>query len=164
MDLSSELVALLGVAVGAGLSWGSGALTDRSRFRREQQVRWREQRLSTYANFSAAAKQTMSLLFRVGAHLKVDQQSEPMSLDEAKPLLAAAFHAREQEFERVRMVGSPEIVEAARTWVREIYTMRALIEAGTNDVAEWRGQVASTNRARDGFYEVARAEIGLGMV
>jgi hypothetical protein len=160
MSLGEQLPALVGVVVGALLSWGSGALTDRWRFRREQQVRWREQRLSAYSTFSASAKSTMSTLFRVAAGLGVDEQTEPLTLDEARPSLAAAFHDREAAFERVRLVGSEAIIDAAREWVRQIYEMRRLVEGPALSSDAWGAQVSKANEMRDHFYLRAREELG----
>ena len=113
MSVGNQVAPLVGVALGATLSWGTAALTDRARFRRDQASHWRERRLTAYSEFAVATKQTMSVLFRVGASLNVDEQTEPLTLDEAKPLLSAAFHERESAYERMRLVGSDASAEGS---------------------------------------------------
>jgi hypothetical protein len=124
MTLSPALLTLIGVVVGACLSWGAATLTERSRFERQQRVHWRNQRLAAYASFAAATKSYMSTFFRVGASLTIDDQTEALSLSEATPLLAKAFQDREEAFEKIRLVGADQVAEAARAWVRGIYDMR----------------------------------------
>lgn len=161
MSVSSQLPALVGVAVGGVLSWGFASLTDRARFRREFRVRWHERRLMEYAAFSSATKRTMSILFRVAAGALLDDQTEQIPLEDARPLLANAFHEREEAFERVRLVGSPAVITAARAWVQEIYVMRSLVEKSATTREVWQAQVAVTNKRRDEFYAAARQEVGL---
>jgi hypothetical protein len=155
----SEVLPLVGVSVGALLSWGASNITERSRFIREQRGRWRDQRLTSYSEFSVTAKETASVLFRVGAALGVDAQSDPIPLDEARPLLAAAFHNREGAFERLRMVASEDVIAAARAWVREMYVLRSLAESPTLSSAQWTAQLNELSAARDRFYVAARHDV-----
>jgi hypothetical protein len=53
--------ALVGVALGAGLTYGLGALNRRQQEAREDRTRWYEKRLQAYADLSAAAFQGLTL-------------------------------------------------------------------------------------------------------
>lgn len=124
-------------------------------------MRWYERRTVEYAAFSSAAKRTMSVLFRIAAGHSLDDATEPITIEDARPLLASAFHQREEAFERVRLVGSIAVIAAARGWVQQIYILRGVAERVGVSRDDWQEQVAATNRKRDEFYAVARLEIGL---
>lgn len=159
MALDPQIMTLVGVVIGGSVSWVGISLTERAKFRRDQYARLQEHRMTAYADFSAAAKSTMSVLFRVGAWLGVDRMTEPLSLEEARPLLANAFHERETAFERVRLVAGDSVVTAARQWVRGTYGMRKLLESGEVDTESWAVLVAAANRGRDEFFEAAKREM-----
>jgi hypothetical protein len=161
VNATSELYALLGVVLGAGLSWAAGALTDRARFRRDQMVYWQQQRLGAYVDFAVASKRTMAILYRVGASLGVDDQTEPISLDEARPLLAEAFHERDSAFERVLLVGSNEVTAAARSWVPRIWTMRQLASSREIDSETWTAAVNDAREQRNAFDAVAKVDLAV---
>jgi hypothetical protein len=105
----------------------------------------------------------MSVLFRVAAGLGLDAQTEALQLDDAKSALASAFHDREEAFERVLLVSSAEVIDAARGWVREIYAMRSLVESVGTTKAAWQAQVTQTNAARNAFYAAARSDLGTAL-
>lgn len=159
MSTTAAVLPLAGVAVGAVLSWGTGSLSERSRFRRERRSRLQDARVAAYADFSAAAKETMSILFRVAASRGLDAQTESMSLDDARPLLAAAYHGREAAFERVRLIGDDAVWQAARRWVNEVYAMRRAVDDPDLTAEAWDTLVAEANAGRSEFHSVARREI-----
>ena len=161
VSATAQVLGLLGVVLGAALSWGAGALNERARFRREQITRAQDRRLDAYAEFSSSTKRTMSVPFRAAAARGVDQQTEPLSLDDAKPLLAAAYHDREVAFEKVRLVGREEVAEAARLWVRAIYKMREAVTEEILTEERWSDLVSTANAHRAAFHEAARGDLGL---
>jgi imidazolonepropionase-like amidohydrolase len=89
--------ALVGVALGAGLAYGFGALNRRHQEAREDKTRWYEARREAYAALLIAAQ-------RVSVSSEDATPEEKMS--ELADELSAAMGA-------VRLVGSPEVVEAA---------------------------------------------------
>lgn len=159
MSTTAQLLPLAGVAVGAILSWGAGALSERSRFRRDRRSRLQDDRIAAYADFSAAAKESMSILFRVAASRGLDAQTESMSLQDALPLLADAYHRREAAFERVRLIGDDAVWQAARRWVAGIYEMRAAVDNPDLTADGWNKLVGEANAGRSEFHMVARREI-----
>jgi hypothetical protein len=63
-DLAQVLAtydALVGVALGAGLTYGFGAIDRRHQEARENETRWYEKRLQAYTDLSAAAFQGLAL-------------------------------------------------------------------------------------------------------
>jgi hypothetical protein len=160
MHGSTQAFTLLGVLLGALLTWGLTTVTERARFRRDQAVRWSERR---HADFAIAGKRTMSILFRVAAGRGLDDQTEPMSMEEAKPMLAEAFHDREAAFEQIRLIGDDDIVNAARAWIPKIYNMRTALERQELTKPEWERLVREANGGRDEYYGVARSSLGAGV-
>jgi hypothetical protein len=69
--LLEELPTLIGVVVGALLSYGAAALTARTNWRRAQATRWDERRLQACADYGAALKAETSLCLRMAAALKL---------------------------------------------------------------------------------------------
>jgi hypothetical protein len=157
----AQLLTLIAVILGAALSWGAATLTERSRHKREQHVHWRNRRLDAYSVFAAATKSYMSTLFRVGASLTVDDQTERLALDEATPLLVEAFREREKAFEQILLVGSTQVADTARQWVKSIYAMRDALDEERLTRDRWQELVHETNKHRASFHEQARADLGL---
>lgn len=103
----------------------------------------------------------MSTLFRVGASLTIDPQTEALSLNEATPLLVQAFHERERAFEKIRLVGADDVAETARLWVRGIYNMRDALNSSPVSEENWERLVAAANEGRTAFYRAARRDLGV---
>lgn len=160
--MSTELTALLGVAVGALLSWLATELTERSRFRRARRIHWRDRRLDAYLEFAVATKKYMAVLFRIGASLGVDPVPERLSLDEAQPLLAVAFEERDSAFERMRLVGSETLVLAAQAWVASMLTMRKSLDAPDALTSErWKALIENVSAKRSEFHRLAQLDLGV---
>jgi hypothetical protein len=91
--------ALVGVALGAGLTYGFGALNRRHQERREDKTRWYQARREAYAAFLIATS-------RVSKGLRDAAGKAGRPMDELMDELIAAMGA-------VRLVGSPPVIEAA---------------------------------------------------
>ncbi|MFJ8313942.1 MULTISPECIES: hypothetical protein [unclassified Streptomyces] len=57
MSLTSQILPLVGVALGAVASLLVSSVNDRARWRREQTVRWDERRLNAYAEYAHVVKE-----------------------------------------------------------------------------------------------------------
>jgi hypothetical protein len=159
--MTSALFGLLGVFLGAALSWAGTAWSEHARRQHEWVLLGRSERLAAYGEFSMATKEYVAVLYRVAGGLGIDSQTERLGLNEAEPLLADAFHTRDTAFERMRLVGSSESVERARAWVQAIYQMRESLRSPNLDASGWEALVARANQARDTFHVQARAELAL---
>jgi len=56
MSLVTQILPLVGVAIGAATSFLVSSLNERVRWRRQQAVRWNERRLGAYADYAHAVK------------------------------------------------------------------------------------------------------------
>jgi hypothetical protein len=74
---ASQLPALIGVIVGSVLSYAGRALTERSKWKRSQEVRWDARRVEAYSQYASAVKRQTRLCQRRqrhrqrGAHLEL---------------------------------------------------------------------------------------------
>ena len=85
-----QLITLLGVALGALASFVSTRLVDRSRWQREERLRWDTKRLDCYSDFSAAIMRYINIGYRMAASLGLPTAVEPVNADTGIPALAAA--------------------------------------------------------------------------
>lgn len=156
-----QLPALIGVVLGALGSYLAVVRSDRARFGREQAARWEERRLSVYFDYAQALKRSVILTYRVAAHLGNDPHPHPMALAEAEPLLAEATDGRDPAGEALIMLGSRQVVDQARVWVRVVMDMEAFLRAGTVDPEAWQGLLERQRAGREGYYTAVREDLAL---
>jgi hypothetical protein len=160
--------ALVGVALGAGLTYGFGALNRRHQEAREDKTRWYEARREAYAGLLIAASRVSSVIDAPG------KPERPMS--ELMDELTAAMGA-------VRLVGSPGVLEAADNLVPSALKDLELRRQKLRDMARrhvergevtdedldlveeeikdyWRAAPIHFPSARAAFEEVARKDLG----
>lgn len=61
----TQWLPLVGVFIGAGLSFGTAFWTDRARYTRDERSNWRRERLTAFGDFVIATKAYMAVLFRI---------------------------------------------------------------------------------------------------
>lgn len=158
---TQQLPALIGVLVGALGSYLVAVRGDQVRFRREQAARWEERRLAAYVDYSRALKKSVTLTYQVAAHLGNDPHPHPLSLQEAEPLFAEAMAARDPAWEVLLLLGSPAVVEKARTWVLTLIDMEQFVRRSTCDPAGWHALLEQQRGTRDGYYSAVRDDLAL---
>ncbi|MFE0257450.1 hypothetical protein [Streptomyces sp. NPDC059010] len=156
-----QLPALLGVVIGAIGSYLVVVRGDRMRFRREQTARWEERRLAVYADYARSVKKTVTVTYRVAAGLGNDPHPDPLSLEEATPLLADATTGRDPSGEALIMLGSPEVVDRARAWVVVAMEMERFVRDGRRDPEAWQSLLERQRAGREGYYAAVRDDLGL---
>ncbi|MFF8942015.1 hypothetical protein ACF1A5_06990 [Streptomyces sp. NPDC014864] len=156
-----QLPALTGVVIGALGSYLAVVRGDRARFRRERAARWDERRLAVYADYARSPKKSVTLTYRVAAHLGNDPNPHPLSLAEAEPALADAAVARDPSGEALIMLGSTEVVEKAREWVVAVMEMERFLREGRRDPEAWRTLLERQRAAREGYCTAVRTDLAL---
>ncbi|GGX74162.1 hypothetical protein [Streptomyces anandii] len=156
-----QVPALLGVVIGALGSYLAVVRSDRARFQRERTARWEERRLAVYADYARTLKQSVTLAYRVAAHLGNDPHPHPLTPAEAGPLLAQASLARDPSGEALIMLGSPEVVERARAWVVVALEMEAFLREERRDPEAWQSLLARQRAARADYYAAVREDLAL---
>jgi hypothetical protein len=160
-EFIQQLPALIGVVIGALGSYLALARSDRERFRRERAARWEERRLALYTDYARTLKKSVTLTYRVAAHLGNDPHPHPISLAEAEPLLAQATVARDPSGEALLMLGSRDVVEKARVWVTAVMEMERFLRAGTHDPQAWQALLERQRAGREGYYAAVRDDLEL---
>lgn len=156
-----QLPALIGVVIGALGSYLAVVRGDRVRFQREQAARWEDRKFAVYADYARALKRSVTLTYRVAAHLGNDPHPHPLTPQEAEPQLAEATIARDPAGEALILLGSPTVVERARTWVVVVMDMEAFLRAGTRDPAAWQALLERQRAGREGYYRAVREDLAL---
>ncbi|MCC3653181.1 hypothetical protein LIX60_17275 [Streptomyces sp. S07_1.15] len=156
-----QLPALIGVVIGALGSYLVVMRGDQARFRREQAVRWEERRLTAYADYARSLKKTVTLTYRIAAHLGNDPHPHPLSPEEAAPHLADATDDRDPAGEALLMLGSPDVVEKAREWVVAVMDMEGFLRDGTQSPETWSAMLERQRAARDSYYAAVRRDLAL---
>ncbi|MFI1682211.1 hypothetical protein [Streptomyces sp. NPDC020607] len=160
-EFIQQLPALLGVIIGALGSYVAITRGDRIRFRREQAARWEERRLAVYTEYARVLKLTVSLTYRVAAHLGNDPHPHPLSPEEAVPHFTHASEARDPAGEALLMLGSPEVVDAARDWVLLVIRMEGFLREDTHDPEAWASLLDRQRTARGAYYAAVRRDLEL---
>lgn len=156
-----QLPALIGVVIGALGSYLAVVRGDRARFRREQVARWEERRLAVYAEYAQSVKKTVTVTYRVAAALGNDPHPDPLTLEDAKPLLADATSRRDPSGEALIMLGSPAVVDRARAWVLTALEMERFVREGREDPQAWQALLERQRAGREGYYTAVRDDLGL---
>jgi hypothetical protein len=156
-----QLPALLGVVIGALGSYFAVVRSDRARFHREQAARREERKLAVYAEYARTLKTSVTLTYRVAAHLGNDPHPHPLSPQEAAPLMAEATVARDPAGEALILLGSPEVVERARTWVVTVMELERFLREGTRDPRAWQALLERQRLGREGYYAAVRDDLAL---
>ncbi|MFI8192571.1 hypothetical protein ACIF8T_28010 [Streptomyces sp. NPDC085946] len=156
-----QLPALLGVVIGALGSYLALVRSDRVRFRRETAARWEERRLAVYADYARALKKSVTVTYRLAAHLGNDPHPHPLTPEEAAPLLAEAAVGRDPSGEALLLLGSPEVVDKARAWVVAVMDMERFLREGTRDPEAWQALLERQRAGREGYYAAVRDDLAL---
>lgn len=156
-----QLPALIGVVIGALGSYLAIVRGDRARFRREETARWEERRLTVYTDYARCLKKTITLTYRIAAHLGNDPHPHPMSPEEAAPLLAEAAEAGDPAGEALLLLGTPVVVEKARAWVVVVMEMERFLGERTHDPEAWEALLARQRTGREAYYAAVREDLAL---
>ncbi|MBQ1093900.1 hypothetical protein [Streptomyces sp. B93] len=156
-----QLPTLIGVVIGALGSYLAVMRADRARFHREQAARWEERRLAAYAHYARSLKKSVTLAYRIAAHFGNDPHPHPLSPEAAAPDLADAADGRDPAGEALLMLGSPDVVEAARAWVVVVMDMEQFLRDETRSPEAWSVLLERQRAAREKYYAAVRRDLAL---
>jgi hypothetical protein len=156
-----QLITLLGVTVGALASFVSTRLVDRSRWQREESLRWDSKRLECYIEFSAAIMQYINVGHRMAAGRGLPPAVEPLTADGGVPALASAESDLSLCWARLLTLGSSEAIRAAQDWRSEAWQLESFARGRRNDPAEFMVAEETRREACSRFYHAVRADLGV---
>lgn len=163
MASGAQIFTLIGVTLGAILSYLVRSLGDRSTFRHDHVKRWEERKLEAYIRFASDVKD-LALISRRIAGVRGLQSDEPsLGLAEGLPLLDEAENRREISTEIVCMLAGRETALAYRQLNRAVGRLEQIAHGKPADVtaSEWSQAMNEYERVFDLFYVCVRAELGV---
>jgi hypothetical protein len=156
-----QLPALLGVVVGAIITFVLAFAGERTRWRRDQRVRWDTVRLQAYADYGEAVRRVAHLASRMAVARGFEHPSEPISLEQGLSELNVAMADRATRWETVLLLGSPDTIAAARAWHRCVDQYAFFARGLLSDPEEWKQAYDEFVRSRAAFYRSARDDLGV---
>jgi hypothetical protein len=156
--LVGGLVTLAGAALQAGIT----TLRENGAWRRQQATRWDNNRLQVYADFLVHLHKAAWAISRATMHF-TDQARVVFPPEE---MLHAFFAERDQarvSYEQIALTaGSKPVVSLAAKAYDGLNILRELQRSGVGvETPEWKDAHAEMGRARQGFREAVRSELGL---
>jgi hypothetical protein len=161
VTVSSQLLVLAGVIVGALASYLTTTATERARWKRTFDSRWDDRRVEAYAAYAQTVKDLITISSRIyaGRGTPTDSWGLPPS-QESLDLLEAAGRKRTAAWETVLLLGHPETVQAARNWHESVWRLERWARGhATGKHEDWERARSEVNRTRSLFYEAARKDL-----
>jgi hypothetical protein len=158
---SVQLLTLLGVVVGVLSSFLSSRFIERTKWQRDQIVRWEARRLDCYSEFAGAIKRYINISHRIAAHLGLPATAQPLDQEEGLRSLADANEEILVKWEQMLLLGSPATIEAARDWQHAVKELEPLTRGLVDSDAKWLELEERGREARMHFYETARADLSI---
>ena len=155
-----QFPALIGVAIGALASYMAGALTERTRWRRERSSRWDDKRVQAYADYGHAVKNVYVQCMRADG-LRRQGRRVKSAYAEALTGLERLTDARTATWEAVLLLGHPKTIAAARTWHRRVWQVELFARGMRTDTEHWESLLENVITDRDRFYAAAREDLGI---
>ncbi|HYN92353.1 MAG TPA: hypothetical protein VES42_00685 [Pilimelia sp.] len=162
MDLPAQVTALLGVLIGAAVSYVSTSLTERARWRRGLSIRWDERRLTAYLEYANAVKANANIVVLMLAERGIVPANKRLSEAEGLAQLSDAESDRSLAFDGILLLGDTATIAAATDLSRHVWRMHSFARDELPvDARIWRDAFADYRRARSAFYDAARASMGV---
>lgn len=156
-----QLLTLLGVVVGAFATFVSTRLVDRSRWRREEALRWDSKRLECYLDFAITIIRYITIGYRMTVKYRVTTHVQELDFATGMPDLARAEAELSEKLEQVRMLGSPEVIAASQEWRREAIRLDAFARGLQSKPEEYHKATWDRRTAQLRFYSAVRADLGV---
>ncbi|WP_346535582.1 hypothetical protein [Micromonospora sp. DPT] len=157
-----QLPALVGVLVGAVATYMTTAAQERSRWRRQQSIRWDERRLAAYSDYAHAVKKVISIAVRLAATRGVYKDDFWFGGETSEAGLIDAEEERTTKWEAVLMLGDEAVVAAAREWHQVTFRLMRLAVGQSSDLT-WHQAVQAAGQARGRFYAAVRRDLGVNL-
>jgi hypothetical protein len=156
-----QLLTILGVSVGAVLSFIFTRLIDHARWQRDEALRWDTRRLDCYGEFAASIKHHITISQRICAGLDLPSTDQPLDAESGLAMLADAEQDLGIKWEHVLMLGTPTAIEAARAWRHIAWHLEWMARGLRDDPAEYTQANIDGGEARRRFYSAVRADLGI---
>ncbi|WP_079158529.1 hypothetical protein [Streptomyces caniscabiei] len=163
MSLADQALPLVGVAIGAAVSLLVSALNERTRWRRQQSVRWDERRLNAYAEYAHTVKDLSNQYHRLAIARGVTAGTTSLEPTGAvlEELSKAEVH-RSALAESLWLLGDVDSNTAAVKLNHALWHLQWLARGiPTTGVATWPEAYLEFRKARENFLLAARRDLGV---
>jgi hypothetical protein len=162
VNVQAQLLTLLGVVIGALMSFGANSIAERARWRRFQSTRWDTQRLPAYVEFLGTVKTIAMMSARVVAARGIDTGHAPMDTDEGLRLLTDGELDRAIKFEAVLLLGDSDTARKAQELSEQLWRLEDMARGDVNtNATEFDRAYLVYRRLRSEFYWAARKSMGV---
>jgi len=136
-------------------------LLDRSRWQREEALRWATKRLECYSEFGSDLRQFISIAWRITAGLGFPSNAQPLDSASGLAALADAEDEVSVKAERLLMIGSPAVIAAAQEWRHAAWHLEWFARGRKDDLVEYTQALQERREAQKRFYSAVRADLGI---
>lgn len=158
---SVQLFTIIAVVAGAFASFISTRFIDRSRWQREEALRWDQKRLDCYSDFASSLKHFITTAQHISAGLGLPDTAQGITQEAGLPALASAEQDLSIKWEQVLMLGSPAVIASGREWRYTAFHLEWFARGLRNDPAEYEAAQAELRIVRKKFYDAVREELGI---
>ncbi|MBB5934004.1 hypothetical protein [Streptomyces zagrosensis] len=157
----NQLSTVIGVILGAALSYVVGMLNERTRWRREQGARWDASLLQAYSDYGQAIKECVLAYRRLAVQQGLIDDPTPMEpSNDALAEAALAELRRAATTEPLRLLADPATAAAVRALNDTVWHLEWIARGRlTGEAAAWGQAFSAYRAARRTFYEKARASL-----
>ncbi|NKY52458.1 hypothetical protein [Nocardia vermiculata] len=159
--IAQQMVAILGVVIGAGATYAATMITERTKWRRSQAARWDDKRLAAYNDYAQVLRRYSDVAFRLSAARGYQTISQPLDPDVGASRLAGLPFRAGGLREAVMLLGSPTAVTAGRAWFDKLVQLGHIAQGREASHTEFAGLVVSIGIHRGAFYASARDDLGV---
>lgn len=156
----AQLPALIGVLIGTIGTIVATSVADRTRWKRNQSVRWDDRRLDAYIEFARVIKEIHAVAVRMLADERPHSRGHRMDREEGLTRLADADVRHTLAWESVLLLGDASTVAAARDWRDAVWRIERAAR-GLTQGDDHADLLHRANEARDHFYRAARGGLGV---
>lgn len=156
-----QLLTLVAVAIGAFASYISTRMVDRSRWQREEALRWDVKRLEAYGDFASALVTFGNIAWRISAAHGLVARGQILDPEVGLPDLVAAESEVNIQWQKILLLGSPDVIAAAHRWREEAWHLEWFARRLRSDPKEFIKATRDRREARKRFYSVARLDVGV---
>jgi hypothetical protein len=156
-----QLLTLVAVAIGAFASYISTRMVDRSRWQREEALRWDVKRLEAYGDFASALVTFGNIAWRISAAHGLMASGQILDPEVGLPDLVAAESEVNIQWQKILLLGSPDVIAAAHRWREEAWHLEWFARRLRSDPKEFIKATRERREARKLFYSVARLDVGV---
>lgn len=114
-----------------------------------------------YSEYAHATKKLISIAVQLAGTRGIHPDTGTVGPDKDLPSMAAAEKERTSKWEAVLLLGSGNVIKAARAWHNGVFRLHR-IAAGLSDEA-WAEAVQAMPHGRREFYEAAKQDLGIAI-